>query len=197
MANGELELADRAADELVASSTHHDQGDGIAFGMTAKARLQLMRGDLAAAREEYARAAAYARSQKNMAYGRADALAGLASVALAQGDEVAAHAVIAELLRFSGGLSGATGTELVWGALAYLLAKAGDKDRARRVLEVIPRGVENPPPALKMQLDPTGALSRATADARSLLGDPEPLLPEQVDLEAALQAALGPRVLPS
>jgi hypothetical protein len=196
LTRGELERADRAADELVASSLLHDQGDGIAFGMTAKARLRLLHGDLPAAREAFASAAAYARSQGNTTYGRADALTGLASVALAQGDEVAAHAVIAELLRFSGGHNGATGTELMWGALAYLLAKAGDRERALRVLEVIPRGVENPPPALRMQLDPTGALAKATAEARSLLGDPEPLPPGQVDLEAVLRVALGSGAMP-
>jgi hypothetical protein len=65
--------------------------------------------------------------------------------------------------------------------------------RVPRALEVIPRGVENVLPALKMQLDPTGALSSATRDVRALLGDPEPLAPELVDLGVALRAALGPQ----
>jgi hypothetical protein len=190
MTSGQLAQADRAADELVSSSARHQEVEGIAFGMTSKARLQLLGGDLAAAREAFAKATAYARSSGSI-YGRADALTGLASVALAQGDEVAAHAVIVELVRLSGRHNGAMGTELAWGALAHLLAKSGDQDRARRVLEVIPRGVENPPPALKLQYDPTGSLSKATGDGRALLGDPEPLPPERVDLEAALRAALG------
>jgi hypothetical protein len=87
------------------------------------------------------------------------------------------------------------GLELVWGAMANSLARAGESDRARRVLEVIPRGVEHMPPLLQMQLDPTGALSRATAEVRALLGDPEPLAPEQIDIEVALRAALGPRAV--
>lgn len=53
--------------------------------------------------------------------------------------------------------------------------------------------MENVLPALKMQLDPTGALSSATRDVRALLGDPEPLAPELVDLGVALRAALGPQ----
>jgi hypothetical protein len=193
MMGGQLELADRAADELIASSASHEEADGSTFGMTVKARLQLMRGDLAAARESFANATAYVRT-RNATYGRADALSGLASVALAQGDERAARAVIEELVHFSGRRNGATGVEPAWGALAYFLARGGEKDRALRVLEVVPRGVENPTPALKMQLDPTGALSKATGEARALLGDPEPLSPEQVDLEVALHAALGPGV---
>jgi predicted ATPase len=190
MTSGQLELADRAAEELIATSTRHEETDGITFGMTLKARLQLMRGDLASARESFANATAYIRP-RGATYGRVDALAGLASVALAQGDDVAARAVIEELVHFTGRLNGAMGAELVWGALAYLLAKSGERDRALRVLEVIPRGVENPPPALKMQLDPSGALSKATGEARALLSDPEPLAPELVDIEAALRAALG------
>src|SRR5207237_544350 len=156
MMSGQQELADRAADELIASSMRHDEPDGVTFGMTTKARLQLMRGDLAAARESFANATVYARPRGGT-YGRADALSGLAGVALAQGDEVAARAVIEELVHFSARRNGTLNVELVWGTLAYLLARGGEKDRALRVLEVIPRGVENPPPALKMQLDPTGA----------------------------------------
>jgi predicted ATPase len=190
MTSGQLELADHAADELISSSTLHEEEDGIVFGMTSKARLSLLRGDLTLARETFARATAYARSSSSI-YGRADALTGLASVALAQEDEVAAHTVIVELVRLAGRHNAAMGAELAWGALAYLLAKSGDEERARRVLEVIPRGVENPPPALRLQFDPTGSLARATRDARSLLGDPQPLRPENVDLEATLSAALG------
>jgi hypothetical protein len=190
MTSGQLELAKRAVDELATSSARHEEADGIAFAMTSKARLELLRGDLAAAREAFAKATAYARSSSSM-YGRADALTGLASVALAQGDEVAAHTVIVELVRLRGRHDGAMGSELAWGALAYLLAQAGDLDRARRVLEVIPRGVENPPPAIELQFDPTGSLAKATSNARSLLGDPDPLAANDVDLEAALRAALG------
>jgi hypothetical protein len=177
-------------DELVNTSVHHEEADGITFGMTVKARLDLMRGDLAAARESFANATVYARTRTST-YGRIDALTCLASVALAQGDEVAARAVLEELVHFAGRRNGTTAVELAWGALAYLLAKGGERDRALRVLEVIPRGVENPPPGLKMHVDPTGAFSKATAEVRTLLGDPEPLAPEQVDLEAALRAALG------
>jgi predicted ATPase len=190
MTSGQLELAERAVDELAASSARHEETDGMAFAMTSKARLELSRGDLAVAREAFAKATAYARSSSSI-YGRADALTGLASVALAQGDEVAAHTVIVELVRLRGRHDGAMGSELAWGALAYLLAKSGDPDRARRVLQVVPRGVENPPPALALQFDPAGALAKATTSARALLGDPDPLPPEDIDLEAALRAALG------
>jgi hypothetical protein len=161
--------------------------------MTTKARLQLMRGDLAAARESFVAAAAYARLGAITFYGRHDALQGLASVALAQGDEVAARAALEELVLFFGKRNGTAGGELAWGALAGLLARSGEKDRARRVLTVIPRGAESVPPALEMKFDPTGALSKATRDARALLGDPDPLAPELVDVEAALRAAVGPR----
>jgi predicted ATPase len=190
MTSGQLELAERAVDELATSSARHEEADGIAFAMTSRARLMLLRGDLAAAREAFAKATAYARSSSSI-YGRADALTGLASVALAQGDEVAAHTVIVELVRLRGRHEGAMGSELAWGALSYLLVRSGDPDRARRVLEVIPRGVENPPPALALQFDPTGSLARATAGARALLGDPDPLPQKDVDLEVALSAALG------
>jgi predicted ATPase len=193
MMSGQPELADQNADALITASARHGEQEGITFGMTMKGRLQLLRGDLTAARESFANATAYARTRSS-AYGRADALSGLASVALAQGDEVAARAVLEELVHFSGTRNGTTGLELVWGALAHLLAKAGDDDRARRVLEVIARGVENVSPGLRMQLDPAGTLAKATAEARALLGDPEPLAPEQVDLEVALRAALGARV---
>jgi hypothetical protein len=192
MMDGQLELAERAADELTLSSARHGEEEGITFGMTTKGRLQLMRGDLAAARESFVDAAAHARLGSNTLYGRHDALQGLASVALAQGDDVAARAVLEELVVFLGKRNGTSGGELAWGALACLLARSGEKERARHVLEVIPRGVETVPPALKMQFDPTGALSKATANARELLGDPEPLAPDVVDVEFALRAALGP-----
>jgi predicted ATPase len=190
---GQPELADRAADELIATSSRRGEEEGITFGMTTKGRLQLMRGDLAAARESFAGAAAYARLGNSTLYGRHDALQGLASVALAQGDDVAARGVLEELVLFLGKRNGTSGGELAWGALACLLARSGEKDRACRVLEVIPRGVEIVPPALKMQFDPTGALSKATVDARAMLGDPEPLAPELVDVEVALRAAVGQR----
>jgi hypothetical protein len=190
---GQPELADRAADELIATSSRHGNEEGITFAMTTKGRLQLMRGDLAAARESFVEAAAYARLGNGTLYGRHDALQGLASVALAQGDDVAARAVLEELVLFLGQRNGISGGELAWGALACLLARSGEKERARHVLAVIRRGVETVPPALKMQFDPTGALSKATADARALLGDPEPLAPELVDVEAALRAAVGAR----
>jgi predicted ATPase len=191
MMSGQLELADRAADELIASSARHGEEEGIIFGMTTKGRLQLLRGDVAAARESFGNAAAYARLSTTAPYGRHDALQALASVALAQGDELAARALLEELVLFFGKRNGTSGGELAWGALACLLARSGERDRARQVLEVLPRGVEAVPPALKMQFDPAGALSSAVGEARALLGDPEPLAPELVDVEVALRAAIG------
>jgi hypothetical protein len=192
MMSGQLEFADQNAEELIATSARREEPNGVTFGMTMKARLQLLRGDLPAARESFANAAAYARTRRG-SYGRNDALTGLASVALAQGDEPAARAVLEELVHLTAKRTGTTALELGWGALAYFLAKAGEKERALRTLEVIPRGVENVPATLEMVLDPTGALSRATRDARALLGDPEPLAPDQVDMDVALRAVLGPR----
>ena len=189
---GDGAQAERAADDLIATSATHGEQEGIAFGMTSKGRLALMRGDLAAARTFFADATVYARARSGV-YARADSLQCLASTALAQGDEAGARAIVEELVLFSATRNGVTSFEIAWGALAWFLAASGERERAARVLAVVPRGVEQAPPTVSMQRDPTGALTKATAEARALLGDPPPLDPEKVDVQAALRAALGPR----
>lgn len=70
---------------------------------------------------------------RSAAWPRSMALSGLASVALAAGDEVGARAILEETLQFGGGV-GYVGIDSVCGALALLLGKAGERDRALRVL---------------------------------------------------------------
>jgi predicted ATPase len=192
MMNGDLAAADRAAGELVAAATRHDEQEGISFGMTAKGRLQLMRGELSEARDSFAQAVAWARARSGV-YARVDALQSLGGVMLLQGDEASARAVFEELLMISAARNGVTAFELVWGTMAGFLARDGELERARQVLEVIPTGCEDLAPALAMQLDPTGMLAARTREARTLLGGPPALDPARVDVDAALRAALGPR----
>jgi hypothetical protein len=120
------------------------------------------------------------------------ALCGLASVALAAGDEVGARAVLEEALHFCGGV-GYVGIDGLCGALALLLVKTGERDRALRVFGAVAAGAENETGYRATLTDPSGALRTATREARALLGDPPPGDPAVVDLAAVLQAALGTR----
>ena len=121
---------------------------------------------------------------------RAIALCGLASVTLAAGDEVGARAILEEALLFCGGVE-YVGIDSLCGALALLLVKTGERDRALRVFGAVAAGTEDETGFTATMTDPSGALRAATREARALLGDPDPLDPAVVDLDAVLQAALG------
>jgi hypothetical protein len=83
------------------------------------------------------------------------------------------------------------GIDSLCGALALLLVKTGDRDRALRVFDAVAAGTENETSFTATSTDPSGALRNATREARALLGDPYPHDPALVDLDAVLQAALG------
>ncbi len=79
------------------------------------------------------------------------------------------------------------------GALALLLVKTGERDRALRVFGATAAETENETGYTAAMTDPSGALRAATREARALLGDPPSVDPAVVDLEAVLQAALANR----
>jgi hypothetical protein len=118
------------------------------------------------------------------------ALCGLASVALAAGDEVGARAILEEALHFCSGV-GYVGIDTLCGALALLLVKNGERDLALRVFGAVTPGAENETSYRATLTDPSGALRAATREARALLGDPPPVDPDRLDLAAVLQAAVG------
>ena len=163
----------------------------MAYALAVAARVKLARGDLAGARSLFADSAALARA-RSAAWPRSMALCGLASVTLATGDEVGARAILEEALLFCGGV-GYVGLDSLCGALALLLLKAGQRDRALRVFGVVAAGAEDETGYRATLADPSGALRAATREARALLGDPPPGDPAAVDLDAMLRAALGHR----
>ena len=109
---------------------------------------------------------------------------------LAAGDEADARATLGEALLFCGGVE-YVGIDVLCGALALLLVKTGERDRALRVFDAVSAGAENETSFTATSTDPSGALRTATREARALLGDPRPRDPAVVDLDAVLQAALG------
>ena len=155
------------------------------------ARVKLARGDLADAHSLFAESVSLARS-RNSAWPRSIALCGLASVALAAGDEADARAIIEEALFFCRG-EGFVSIDALCGALARQLAKSGEKERALRVFAATGAGAENDTGYTATMSDPSGALRAATREARALLGNPLPVDPAAVDLDAVLQAALTNR----
>ena len=119
-----------------------------------------MRGDLAGARSLFAEAAALARA-RSAAWARAFALCGLASVTLAAGNEMDALATLEEAVRFCVGV-GYVGIDSLCGALALLLVKTGERDRALRVFDAVTAGTENQAGFTATMTDPSGALRAAT-----------------------------------
>jgi len=77
------------------------------------------------------------------------------------------------------------------GALALLLVRAGERERALRVFAAVQPGTEDADGVHAQLTDPAGAMRRATREARELLGSPPMLPPDAVDLEAVVQAAIG------
>jgi len=188
---GALDEAQRRADELASFARRRNDEEFLALALTVSARVKLARGDLAGARSLFAEAAALART-RNSAWPRSIALCGLASVTLAAGDEVGARAIIEEAILFCRGV-GYVSIGALCGALALLLVKTGERERALRVFSATGVGAENETDYTATMTDPSGALRAATHEARALLGDPPPVDPAVVDLDAVLQAALANR----
>jgi predicted ATPase len=164
----DLEAGDRAADALVAFSRATGEVEGLAFGRTTQGRLCILRGELAAARSHFAEAAALSREKETL-WSLADAFFCLCSTMMAIGDADASRQILEEALVFLVPLRVA-GTALVFGALAKLLAGAGERDRARQVLTVVPANFDSLGPAVFVRADPAGSLVRATREAFATLG---------------------------
>ena len=189
--DGAIDEAQRHADELAGIGRRRNDDEVVAYALAVSARVRLVRGDLAGARSLFADAATLARA-RSAAWPRSMALCGLASVALAAGDEVGARAILEEALLFCGGV-GYVGIDSLCGALALLLIKAGERERALRVFGGVGVGAEDESGYRASLTDPSGALRAATREARALLGDPVPGDAAVVDLDAVLQAAAGRR----
>ncbi len=187
--SGAIDAAQRCADDFADIGRRRNDEEAVAYALTVSARIKLVRGDLAGARSLFAEAAALARA-RSAAWGRAFALCGLASVTLAAGDEVDARAILEEALRFCGGVEYVR-IDSLCGALALILIKTGEPERALQVFGAVTAGTEADAGFAATMTDPSGALRAATREARTRLGDPLPLDPAVVDLNAVLQAALG------
>jgi predicted ATPase len=187
---GDLAAGDLAADALVASSRANGEVEGLAFGRTSQGRLCVLRGDLATARLHFAEAAALSR-EKATFWSLADALTCLCSATMALGDVSASRHILEEALLFFVPLRLA-GTTLLFGALAKLLADAGETDRAARVVSVVPTNFDSVGPVTLMRADPAGSLTRATREVLRTLGVSLRNADEaSADLDGALRAALG------
>lgn len=187
---GDLEACAQAADALVAYARTIGDPDGQAFGRTSQGRLCILRGDLTAARALFAESAALSR-EKSTFWSRADALTCLCSATMAQGDVSASRQILEEALVFFVPLHFEIDTALLFGALAKLLVDAGERDRARQVLSVVPATLESVGPMTLTRADPTGSLAHATQEALTALGISSKNAAEvSADLEAALRAAL-------
>ena len=186
---GAIDEAQRHADELASIGRRRNDEEAVAYALAVSARVKLVRGDLAGARTLFADSAALARV-RSAAWPRSMALCGLASVTLATGDEVGARAILEEAILFCAGV-GYVGIDSLCGALALLLVKSGERDRALRVFGVVAAGTENDTGYSASLTDPSGALRMATREARALLGDPPRGDRAALDLDAALQAAIG------
>jgi predicted ATPase len=187
--SGALDEAERSATEAIAIARrqHNDEAASYAFIGTAFVKFQ--RGQLSAARADYAEAFALARSH-DAAWPRCMALGGLCSVTVAVGDLDEARRLLEESLHSSTG-TGYMLLDSVYGAIALLLAREGEHERALRVFAAVPPGAEDETGINAHLADPTGALRNATREARKLLGNPTPVDPETLDFSAVMQAALG------
>ena len=166
--NGSVDDAQRYADELANIGRQRNDEEAMAQALTLGARISLMRGDLAGARTLFADAVALARVP-SAAWPRAFALCGLASVTLATGDDVGARAILEEALLHCGGL-GFIRIDSLCGALALLLLAADERERAFRVFGAVAVGAEDDVGFSATLTDPSGALRKATREARALLG---------------------------
>jgi hypothetical protein len=186
---GTIDEAKRHADDLARVGRQRHDNEAMAYSFVVDARIKLERGDLNGARIQFADAVALASAQ-SAAWARAIALCGLASATFAVGDEASARAILEEAIFFCVG-TGYVGIESLCGALALLLVKAGERDRALRVFDVVATGTEDDATFSATSTDPSGALRAATLEARARLDDPPPREPSTVDIDAVLEAALG------
>jgi predicted ATPase len=190
MVSGDLDACAAAADALVARSAANSDAEGEAFGRTVQGRLSCARGDMAAARGHFAEAVALS-SETATSWSRADALECLCSVTMELGDTRASLQILREALLFIVPLGSLGGTPLLFGALAKLLADAGERERALRVLSAVPASLESMNPVFLKRADPTGSLIGATRQALAALAvSPKNVSEESLDLDAALRAAL-------
>jgi hypothetical protein len=189
VAAGDLEACASAAEALLARSRANRDPEGQAFGRTSEGRLCVMRGDLAGARVHFAEAAVLSRQTARF-WSHADALTCLSSVTMALGDSSATIQSLQQALVFIVP-RGSPGLTLLFGALAKLLADAGERERAVRIMSAAPPNLDRLSPLALMRADPTGSLLGATRQALAELGGSLPDGPaEGADLDAALRAAL-------
>jgi ATP/maltotriose-dependent transcriptional regulator MalT len=186
--SGAFDDAQRAAVEATAIARRQGNEEAIAFAILGQGFVEVGRGDLAQARARFAEAVALARSH-GAEWPRCMALAGLCSVTLAAGDEAGARGLIEETLHHFIG-AGFIASSSMCGALALILARAGERDRALRVFAAVHPGTEDALGIQALFTDPSGAMRRATREARALLGDP-PVSPETLDLASVVEAAVG------
>ena len=186
--DGEIDEAQRYASEFANIGPLRNDEEAVSYALAIGARVKLMRGDLVGARSMFADAASLALA-RSAAWARLIALSGLASVTLAAGDEMDARAILEEVLLFSVHM-GYVSVDSGCGAMALLLIKSGERDRAVRVFEAVGDGAENETSYAATLADPSGALRAATGEARALLGNPRPRDPSDVDLDAILRAVL-------
>jgi len=189
-ASGAFEETARAADEALAIARRQRNDEGAAFALVGRAFARTQSGDLAGARAEFAEAVALARS-RGAEWPRCMALAGLCSATLAADDHADARALLEETLHYFNG-AGFIAVDSVCGAIALHLAREGERERALRVFAAVQPGTEDAVGIHAHLTDPTGALRRATREARRQLNDPTSVDPEAVDFGSVLQAALGP-----
>ena len=188
-ATGAIDEASRAADEAAAIALRQGNDEGAAFALLGQGLVNAMRGDPVAARAKFAEAVARARAQ-GAEWPRCLALAGLCSVTLSAGDEAGARAVLEEALHYFVG-AGFIAADSMCGAMAFMLAREGERERALRVFAAVHPGTEDDNGLHARLTDPTGAMRQATREARRLLGDPPSIAPDAVDLASVVEAALG------
>ena len=82
------------------------------------------------------------------------------------------------------------GTTVLFGALAKLLADAGEQDRAGQLRSVVPATFEDVGSVTLSRADPTGSLTRATREVLSRPDLSSDTVDANADLEGALRAAL-------
>ena len=186
--DGDLEAAERYAHELAESASRGNDDMRLTYSLTMRARVQLAREDLDGARDLYFQAVQRTRAGGD-AWPRFLALCGLASVLLEERDEIGARSIVAETLRFFRAV-GYLGVDVLCGSQSLFLFRAGERDRALKVFTAVSPGAEDAAGYGPDVTDPTGSLREATRRARELLGNPPPVDPAFVDIEAALQAAV-------
>jgi hypothetical protein len=186
---GVTDDAQERSDEFTLVAERRRDDEAMSYALVVAARVDLMRGEVGSARNLFAEAAALA-SAHSEAWALRIALCGLASATLASGDETGSQAILEEAIIVCLG-GGYLGMDSLCGALALLLLKADERDRAARVFDAVAAGTEDATTFNATSTDPSGALRTATREARALLGDPAPRDPATVDLDDVLQAALG------